>query len=130
MLMKHPGFAAAAILALALGIGVNTTIFGFVDGLLFRPLQVDRLDEVVRVGAVDPERDPNDVYNNSYPIYTDYKAGSTAFDGLAGVRGLERDEPEPRRRAARAADRRGRLRRVLRRPAHPRLARQADRPRR
>jgi len=38
MLVKHPSFAAAAILALALGIGVNTTIFGFVDGLLFRPL--------------------------------------------------------------------------------------------
>jgi hypothetical protein len=38
MLVKHPSFAAAAIRALALGIGVNTTIFGFVDGLLFRPL--------------------------------------------------------------------------------------------
>ena len=83
MLVKHPGFAAAAILALSLGIGVNTTIFGFVDGLLFRPLPVDRLEDVVRVGAVDPERDPNDVYNSSYPIFTDYRTGSTAFDGLA-----------------------------------------------
>ena len=42
MLVKHPSFAAAAILALALGIGVNTTIFGFVDGLLFRPLPNSR----------------------------------------------------------------------------------------
>src|SRR5262245_38794994 len=83
MLTKHPGFAAASILALALGIGVNTTIFGFVDGLLFRPLPIERLDDVVRVGAVDPERDPNDIYNNSYPIFTDYQSGSTAFDGLA-----------------------------------------------
>ena len=83
MLARHPGFAAAAILALAVGIGVNTTIFGFVDGLLFRPLPVDRLDEVVRVSAVDPERDPNDLYNSSYPIFTDYRSGSTAFAGLA-----------------------------------------------
>src|SRR5206468_12725711 len=74
---------AAAILALALGIGVNTTIFGFVDGLLFRPLPVDHLEDVVRVGAVDPERDPNDLFNNSYPILTDYRTGSTAFEGLA-----------------------------------------------
>jgi putative ABC transport system permease protein len=83
MLARHPGFAVASILALALGIGVNTTIFGFVDGLLFRPLPVERLDEVVRIGAVDPERDPHDLYNSSYPIFIDYRSEATAFEGLA-----------------------------------------------
>ena len=46
LLVTQPGLTGPVVLALALGIGVNTTIFGFVDGLLFRPLPVERLDEV------------------------------------------------------------------------------------
>jgi hypothetical protein len=37
-LRRSPAFAAAAVACLALGIGVNTTIFGTVDSMLFRPL--------------------------------------------------------------------------------------------
>jgi putative ABC transport system permease protein len=83
MLGRQPGFAAAVILALALGIGVNTTIFRFVDGLLFRPLPVEDLDRVMRVEAVDPQRDPNDYFNSSYPVFTDYRDGATSFSALA-----------------------------------------------
>ena len=83
MLLKQPGFTVPVILALALGIGVNTTIFGFVDGLLFKPLPIDHLEEVVRVSAVDPEGNPTDFFNSSYPIYTDYRDQATSFAGLA-----------------------------------------------
>jgi putative ABC transport system permease protein len=83
MLLKQPGFTIPVVLALALGIGVNTTIFGFVDGLLFKPLPIERLDEVVRVSAVDPESNPNDLFNSSYPVYTDYRDQATSFAGLA-----------------------------------------------
>jgi hypothetical protein len=38
VLLKNRGFSAAAILTLALGIGVNTSIFSIADGMLFRPL--------------------------------------------------------------------------------------------
>jgi hypothetical protein len=47
MLHKSPGFAAVAILTLALGIGANTAIFSLVDCLVLRPIPVERPGEVV-----------------------------------------------------------------------------------
>ncbi|HET6975866.1 MAG TPA: ABC transporter permease [Pyrinomonadaceae bacterium] len=73
-LVKQPGFTAVAVLSIALGIGVNITIFSFVNAALFRPLPFSEPDRLARVW------DSNSV---SYPDYIAYRDGTAAFSGLA-----------------------------------------------
>jgi predicted permease len=50
---RNPGFTAAAVLSLALGIGANTTIFTLLNGVLLAPLPVTRVSELVVVYTTD-----------------------------------------------------------------------------
>jgi hypothetical protein len=58
MLAASPGFAVVSILSLAIGIGANTAIFSFADGLLLRPLPVARrgLDRGLAIVAGGAQR--------------------------------------------------------------------------
>jgi len=52
---KAPGFAAVAIVTLALGIGANTSIFSVVNGVLLRSLPFPDSDRLVRVWHTQPQ---------------------------------------------------------------------------
>ena len=58
-LRRTPGFTAAAILTLALGMGANATIFTLLDAVLFKPLPVPRPDELLTVYENSPDAAPN-----------------------------------------------------------------------
>ncbi len=52
-LAKSPAFTAIAIAILAVGIGVTVGAFSVVEALLYRPLGVERPDELVRISSID-----------------------------------------------------------------------------
>jgi hypothetical protein len=51
LLVRNPGFAAAAVSSLALGIGANTALFRVTDALMLRTLPVQRAEDIVRLRA-------------------------------------------------------------------------------
>src|SRR5216110_3699110 len=81
-LRKSPGFTSIAIVTLALGIGLNTTIFSLVNDLFLRGLPFKKPSRVVHLDNSDKARDLADV-GISAPRYQLYRDGQTIFDGLA-----------------------------------------------
>jgi len=71
MLLKHKGFTAVAIIALALGIGANTAIFSLVNGVLLRPLAYPNPDQIVYFEGRNPASGISDS-NVSFPDYLDW----------------------------------------------------------
>ena len=58
-LRRTPGFTAAAIVTLALGMGANATIFTLLDAVLFKPLPVSRPDELFALYETAPDAEPD-----------------------------------------------------------------------
>lgn len=93
--MRTPGFAAVAVLALALGIGVNTAIFTVVSGVLLRPLPYPEPERLVAIYERVPD---NPRLAVAPPSIADW-AGNRAFSSWAVTAGdslvlLGRGEPE------------------------------------
>jgi len=82
MLLKSPGFTAASLLTLALGIGANTAIFSVVNAALLRPLPFKNSSQLVVL---------RETYKNvgnvsvSYPDFLDWRQQSHAFAAMAVI---------------------------------------------
>ncbi len=87
MIRQQPWFSAAIVGTLALGIGVNTTVFTLVNGVMFKPLPFAGGERLVMVEAkkAGEERGPRSV---SYADWRDYKAAATSFERLEAFQGM------------------------------------------
>ena len=80
-LRRSPGFALTAILTLALGIGANVVVFGVLNAIILRPLDLPHVDRLVQVEQQHPG-----YITQSYPDYVDFRARNTAFSDMAAYR--------------------------------------------
>lgn len=89
-LRKSPGFAAAAIITIALGVGANTAIFSVVYAVLLKPLPYAAPSQIYGVDVVIPERRAQ---FSSLPVtvqtYLEWRKANTAFSALAALRPCE-----------------------------------------
>ena len=76
-LRRSPGFAIAAVLTLALAIGANSVVFGILNALFLRPLNVPHPQSLYTL-----ERGGYKEQSTSYPDYLDLRDRNRTFDGL------------------------------------------------
>jgi predicted permease len=82
-LRKNPGFAAAAVVTLALGIGANTAIFSVCYAVLFKPLPYAEPSRIVTLW----ERQRDGTLGDVAPAnFVDWRAASRSFSGMAAMR--------------------------------------------
>ncbi len=86
MIATHRWFSAAVVATLALGIGINTTVFTLVNAVLFKPVPIpggERLVTVVHQNVVKA----NNRSSISLPDYREYKANTQSFEGFEALTG-------------------------------------------
>jgi predicted permease len=100
MLFKHPGLAAISVLALALGLGLTTTMFSIVNGAIIRGLPFEESDRLLNLKEHNLTRG-NDEQQPSIHDFTDWRAQQTSFVDLAAFYGgtvnVAGDEGRPER---------------------------------
>ncbi|HVN03931.1 MAG TPA: ABC transporter permease, partial [Bryobacteraceae bacterium] len=80
-LWRSPGFALTAIITLAVGIGANVVVFGVLNAILLRPLNVAGADRLFQI-----EHQEQGNFSQSYPDYLDFRARNSTFSDMAAYR--------------------------------------------
>jgi len=83
MLVARPSFTVIAVIALALGIGANSSIFSVVNGVLLKPLPYKESDKLVKVWESWAGFDNGAV---SYPNFLDWRQRNKSFEKMAAYR--------------------------------------------
>jgi len=88
MLAKNPSFTAVAVISLGLGIGANTTIFSFVNALLFRPPAVEAPGRLLQLWQRNTKASGLEEYSPlSYPGYIYYRDHNQVFSDFLAFDG-------------------------------------------
>jgi len=82
-LRNDPGFTAAAVVVLALGIGANTALFSIVNGVLLRPLPFPHAEQLVILRESKPNFATGSV---SYPNFLDWQKENRTFTSMSVMR--------------------------------------------
>ncbi len=88
-LFRQPGFTLVAVCSLALGIGLNTTIFSVVNAVLLKKTPISEPERLVEIYSSPTAEMP--YLTTSYPDYVDLRKSADVFEGLAAhamVRGI------------------------------------------
>ena len=80
--LKNPGFAAVAVLTLALGIGANTAIFSLINAALLKRLPVNHPERLVTIGCSADDAFP-------YPAFKQLRDRNQVFSGVLAFRLFE-----------------------------------------
>ncbi len=93
-LARRPGFTAAVLLTLGLGIAANTAIFSVVNGVLLQPLPFESPERLVTPDVMSTK---GFYISTSIPNYYDWKDRSRSFESFGAYRGTSArlDGPRP-----------------------------------
>jgi len=80
-LLKNPGLTVAAVLSLGLGIGANTTIFTWVQAVLFRPIPLAADPGSIRIASMENREGSSRSW--SYPNFRDFRDRTTLMEVVA-----------------------------------------------
>lgn len=85
MILKHRWFSTAVVVTIALGIGINTTVFTLVNAVLFKPVDVPNGDRLVAVSGQDVDN-PERQRRLSFPDFREFQENQVSFEYFEGAR--------------------------------------------